>query len=137
MPKISLVIMTYNEEHNIERCLDSAAGIVDEMLVVDSFSKDKTVALAEAKGARVILHPFDGHKEQRQYSISQSKHDYVLVLDADEALDDTLKASIAKVKENWTHECYQMNRMSNIEEVWIRHGGWYPDKKMRLFHKEK
>ena len=137
MPDISLVVMTYNEEHNIERCIDSAATVVEEILVVDSFSTDNTVALAEAKGARVIQHPFTGYKEQRAYTISQAKHDYVLVLDADEALDDRLRESIAKAKNNWTHECYHMNRMSNIEERWIKHGGWYPDRKMRLFHKEK
>ena len=133
MPELSLVIMTFNEASNIERCLDSAALVADEILVVDSYSKDNTVELAKAKGARVIMHPFLGFKEQRIYAISQAKYNCVLILDADEALDEKLRHSILSIKESWPSDCYTMNRMSNIDEQWIHHGGWYPDKKMRLF----
>jgi len=133
MIKISLVVITYNEAQNIERCLQSARSLVEEILVVDSFSEDDTVEIAKNLGAKVIQHPFAGYREQRAYSIGQAKYDHVLVLDADEALSPGLVKSIAKVKESWNHDCYFVNRMSSMGDRWIRHGGWYPDRKMRLF----
>lgn len=135
MKKISLVIITYNEANNIERCIDSARSVVDEILVVDSFSEDETQALAIAKGARLLTHAFAGYIEQKDYAIQQAKYDYILLLDADEALDDQLRQSIQTVRENWTHNCYRMNRLSNLGDQWIRHGAWYPDRKMRLFER--
>jgi glycosyltransferase involved in cell wall biosynthesis len=135
--EISLVVITYNEAKNIERCLDSAREVVDEILVVDSFSDDNTVELAKSKGAKVLLHPFTGYIEQRQYAIEQAKYERVLILDADEALDDQLRQSIQEVRQNWTHACYHMNRMSNLGDQWIRYGAWYPDRKMRLFERSQ
>lgn len=135
--QISLVVITYNEAKNIERCLDSAHEVVDEMLVVDSFSTDDTVDLAKAKGARVLQHAFAGYIEQKRYAIEQARFERVLLLDADEALDEQLRQSIQEVREHWTHPCYQMNRMSNLGDQWIRHGAWYPDRKMRLFERSK
>lgn len=137
MVAISLVVMTYNEEQNIARCLQSVQGLVDECLVVDSYSEDATVEIARQNGARVIQHPFEGHVQQRDYSIRQASHEKVLVLDADEAIDDRLYQSILEVKKNWTHDCYRMNRLSSMGERWIRHGGWYPDTKFRLFDRAK
>lgn len=134
---ISLVVITYNEEANIERCLKSAQSIVDELFVVDSFSDDQTVEIARSLGARVEQRPFSGYIEQKRYAISQAKFNRVLVLDADEALDEQLLKSVLHTKQNWTHDCYTMNRMSNLNDRWIRHGGWYPDKKMRLFDRRK
>ena len=96
MSAISLVVITYNEETNIERCLSSAADLVDEILVVDSFSTDKTLELAEALGARIIKHPFAGHKEQKEYAIAQAKNDRILTLDADEALDEKLILEVVR-----------------------------------------
>lgn len=131
--KISLVVITYNEAKNIARCLDSARGVVDEMLVVDSFSEDATLKIAKEKGARILQRRFTGYIEQKQYAIEQASFDRVLLLDADEALDEDLKTSIQQVKPIWPHPCYSMNRMSTLGERWIRHGAWYPDRKMRLF----
>ncbi|MBK6946695.1 MAG: glycosyltransferase family 2 protein [Haliscomenobacter sp.] len=133
MVKISLVVMTLNEAHNIRRCLESSIGIADELLVVDSLSTDDTVAISESLGARVILQPFLGFMEQRQFAINHAAHPFILILDADEVLSEQLRQSILQAKAHWTHDCYYMNRLSNIGDQWIRHGGWYPDRKMRLF----
>ncbi|GAB5555623.1 MAG: glycosyltransferase family 2 protein [Saprospiraceae bacterium] len=135
MRKISLVVITYNEANNIERCIDSARSVVDEILIVDSFSEDNTRDLAKAKGAKVLTHAFSGYIEQKDYAIKQAEHDCILLLDADEALDKQLRASITEIRENWTHNCYRMNRLSNLGDQWIRHGAWYPDRKMRLFER--
>lgn len=135
MKKISLVVITYNEANNIERCLDSARSVVDEILVVDSFSEDQTCELATAKGAKVIQHAFAGYIEQKDYAIHQAQYDYILLLDADEALDQELRESVQAIRENWTHNCYTMNRLSNLGDQWIHHGAWYPDQKMRLFER--
>ena len=137
MVKISLVVITFNEEKNIRRCLESAAGVADEILVVDSVSTDQTVTIAESLGARIILQPFLGYVEQKRFAIEQATHPYVLSLDADEALSEQLRQSILHVKAHWTHNCYYMNRLSNIGDQWIRHGGWYPDRKMRLFDRAR
>lgn len=137
MVKISLVVITFNEAHNIRRCLESARGIADEILVVDSVSTDQTTAIAESLGARVIIQPFLGYVGQKRFAIGQAVHPIVLSLDADEALSETLRQSILEVKSRWTRDCYSMNRLSNIGGRWIRHGGWYPDRKMRLFDRGK
>lgn len=137
MVKISLVVITFNEAQNIRRCLESANGIADEILVVDSLSTDETTAIAESLGARIISQPFLGYVGQKRFAIEQATHRIVLSLDADEALSQTLRESVLKVKANWNSDCYSMNRLSQIGGRWVRHGGWYPDRKMRLFDREK
>ncbi len=137
MIRISAVIITLNEEKNIVDCLESIGAVADELLVVDSFSTDDTVALARQAGARVLQHPFEGHMEQRAYSIAQAKYERVLVLDADERLSGELRRSIAAVRQNWTQDCYWCKRLSYFGGRWIRHGAWYPDRKMRLFDRRK
>ncbi|OAV44897.1 glycosyltransferase family 2 protein [Lewinella sp. 4G2] len=137
MEKISVVIITLNEEANLPRCLESVAGLADEVLVVDSLSTDDTVAIAEAAGAKVISQPFLGHREQKAFAIAVARNEYVLSIDADEALSDELRESIRSVLDNWTHDCYFMNRLNRFMGAWIRHGGWYPDRKMRLFDRRK
>ena len=137
MNKISAVIITFNEERNIERCLLSLKDVVDEMVVVDSFSKDKTKEICERHGARFIEHAFEGHIQQKNWAATQAHYDYVLSLDADEALHENLKQSILAVKENWTHDGYYMNRLTNYCGKWVKHCGWYPDKKLRLWNRTK
>ena len=137
MPKLSVVIITRNEEKNIGRCLDSVKEIADEIVVVDSFSTDGTEEICKAKGAKFFPHAFEGHIEQKNYAVTLTEYPYILSLDADEALDDILKKSIAEVKENWKCEGYEMNRLTNYCGKWIRHCGWYPDTKLRLFNKNK
>ena len=137
MIRLSVVIITFNEERNIERCIRSVQEVADEVLVVDSFSTDQTEALCKKSGARFIQHPFEGHIEQKSFAITQALYDHVLSLDADEALSEKLKTSILHTKENWNHSAYSMNRLTNYCGQWIRHGGWYPDSKVRLFEKGK
>jgi len=135
--KISAVIITYNEEANIERCLESLEGTADEVLVVDSFSTDRTADICKSKGVDFIQHPFEGHIEQKNYALSCAGNDYVLSLDADEALSDNLIQSIRAAKQNWRADGYSVNRLTNYCGKWIRHCGWYPDKKVRLWDRRK
>ncbi len=137
MVKLSVVIITYNEERNIERCIRSVLEIADEIVVVDSFSTDKTEQLCKQFGVRFIQHAFDGYVEQKNFALAQSTHDKILSMDADEVLSEELKASILAVKSNWKHSSYRMNRLNNYCGQWIRHCGWYPDRKVRLFEKGK
>jgi glycosyltransferase involved in cell wall biosynthesis len=137
MVKISAVIITFNEEKNIERCLKSLDGIVDEIVVVDSFSKDKTEEICLNHGVKFVSHAFEGHIEQKNWAITQASNPHVLSLDADEALDEILRNEILNIKNNWTHDAYSMNRLTNYCGKWIRHCGWYPDKKLRLWDSRK
>ena len=104
--RISAVIITLNEERNIGRCLESLVGVVDEIVVVDSYSTDRTREICESYHARVISHIFKGHIEQKNWAVLQASSPYILSLDADEALSDTLRDSILAVKENWTYDGY-------------------------------
>ncbi len=133
MIKLSVVIITFNEERNIGRCLDSVRLVADDIVVVDSFSKDKTKEICLAKGARFIEHIFEGHLQQKNWAITQAKFPYVLSLDADEELNFTLINSILEVKNNFEKTGYTMNRLTNYCGKWIHHSGWYPDTKLRLF----
>lgn len=137
MVKLSVVIITFNEEKNIGRCIESARQIADDTVVVDSFSKDNTKAICEEKGVRFVQHQFDGHIEQKNWAITQAKFPLVLSLDADEALDKTLQESILSVKNSWNNDGYSMNRLTNYCGKWIRHTGWYPDRKLRLWDSRK
>jgi len=137
MAEISVAIMTLNEEQKIERCLKSVKEVANEILVVDSFSTDRTEEICRNYGTRFIQHKFEGYIEQRKYCIENATHDYVLCIDADEELSKELIASILKVKNNWTHDGFEMNRLNSICGHWIRHSGWYPDRKVRLFDRRK
>jgi glycosyltransferase involved in cell wall biosynthesis len=135
--KISAVVITYNEEDNIGRCLESLKETADEIVVVDSFSSDRTAEICKNKGVRFIQHPFEGHIEQKNYALSCAHNDYVLSLDADEALSEELIQSIQAAKENWQEDGYSVNRLTNYCGKWIRHCGWYPDTKIRLWNRKK
>ncbi len=136
---LSVVIITFNESRNIKRCIDSVLPIAKEVLVLDSFSKDDTCEIARNLGARVEQHAFDGHIQQKNRAWQMAAHDWVLSLDADEALDDTLRQSIidAVSYNDQTIDGYSMNRLTNYCGKWVRHSGWYPDTKLRLFRKGK
>ena len=135
--KISAVVITFNEERNIGRCLDSLAGVADEIVVMDSFSTDGTENICRAKGARFLQHAFEGHIEQKNRALAQANYPHVLSLDADEALSETLRDAILAVKNDWRYDDYTMNRLTNYCGQWIWHSGWYPDRKLRLFDRRK
>ena len=108
-------------------------NLADEILVLDSQSTDKTVIIAREKGAIVYNQPFLGYVAQKKKAMALAKYDFILNLDADEALDEELNNSIQKVKENTESKAFTMNRCTNYCGKFIRHGLWYPDRKIRLF----
>ena len=134
--KISVAVITFNEDRNIERCLKSVTSLADEIVVVDSLSSDNTVAIAQANGAKVLHQKFLGYIEQKNFAIDQCANDWVLSLDADECLSDDLQNEILQLKNN-NHQPdgYIMPRLSRYCGQWIKHGAWYPDKKVRLFNR--
>ena len=134
--KLSVVIITLNEELNIGRCLQAAWQVADEILVVDSYSTDNTKQICLDTGANFIEHEFEGYIQQKNFAISKSGYDLVLSIDADEVLSNELITSILKVKQNPIYSSYSINRMSHYVDRFIRHGHWYPDIKIRLFKKD-
>ncbi|MFH1121561.1 MAG: glycosyltransferase family 2 protein [Bacteroidota bacterium] len=137
MTPLSVVIITLNEERNIGRCLASVAGIADDVVVVDSGSTDRTGDICHEFGARFITHPWLGFVETKNFANAQSKYPLILSLDADEALSEELYASILAVKETSVENAFTMNRLTNYCGKWIRHCGWYPDRKIRLFNRNQ
>jgi glycosyltransferase involved in cell wall biosynthesis len=134
---LSVVIITYNEEQNIARCIQAIQAIADDIVVVDSYSTDRTVMIAQQLGARVVSHAFEGHIQQKNFAITQALFTHIFSLDADEYPDQQLVEEIRKVKINWDAEGYSMNRLNNYCGRWIRHGAWYPDIKLRLWDSRK
>lgn len=134
---LTVAIITYNEEKNIGRCISSVLSVADEILVVDSFSTDKTEEICREYNARFLKNPFKGHIEQKNFALQCATHDYVLSLDADEALSPELLEEIKRVKANWQYDGYAFHRLTNYNGFWVRHCGWYPDTKLRLVKKEK
>jgi len=137
MIKLSVVIITLNEERNIGRCLESVKSIADEIVVVDSGSTDNTIEICHRFKTRVIHHPFEGHIQQKNWALSQANYHHILSLDADEALSEQLGDSILSVKNNWERDGYKFNRLTNYCGKWIRHGSWYPSRKLRLWDSRK
>lgn len=136
--KLSVVIITFNEEHNIRRCLDSLRDLADEVVVVDSMSTDKTRSIVEEyPNVRFISQAFLGYGPQKNFALEQAKNELVLSLDADEALSEELYASIKAALQNFAADGYTMNRLNSYGGRWVRHSGWYPDKKLRLWRKAK
>jgi glycosyltransferase involved in cell wall biosynthesis len=137
MIKLSAVIITFNEERNIVRCLQSLEGIADEIVVVDSFSTDNTEKLCRQFAVRFISHAFEGYMQQKKWACAQAAYDHILSLDADEVLSPELRNSILAVKSDWLADGYVFNRLTNYIGTWIRHSGWYPDRKLRLWDRHK
>lgn len=135
MNKLSAVIITFNEEKNIGRCIDSLLPVADEIVVLDSFSTDLTTTIASQKGAVVYQQSFAGYFQQKNNAFQLARHNYILSLDADEALSYELANSIRTEKRTFTNTAFQMNRCNIFCGKPIKHGLWYPDKKVRLFDK--
>jgi glycosyltransferase involved in cell wall biosynthesis len=135
MKPLSAVIITLNEEDKIGCCIDSLWRVADEIIVLDSFSTDNTVAIAKEKGAIVKQEKFAGYIEQKNRVLKFATHDYILSLDADETLSQELVSSILKAKEEFKSQAYSMNRYNQYCGQFINHGLWYPDRKIRLFDK--
>lgn len=139
MNKISVVIITFNEEKNIERCLKSVQDIADEIIVVDSFSTDRTKQICESfHNLKFIPHKWEGYSNSKNYGINSATNDLIFSIDADEVVSDELKKSINyfKQKELDVNVALTVNRLTNYCGKWIKHGGWYPDTKLRLWNRK-
>ena len=137
---LSIAIISLNEESNLRRCLQSAAGLAREIVVVDSGSTDKTCDVAREFGARVQHQDYLGQRDQKNVALSLCTMPWVLMLDCDEELPPELKAAIVAFFENGDAERYAGAKMARkvwFMGRWITHGDWYPDRKLRLFRRDK
>ena len=135
--KITATIITFNEESNIKAACESVAW-ADEVVVVDSESTDRTREIASACGARVITNAWPGFGAQKQFAVDQAQHEWIFSLDADERVSDELKNSIQNLRNvKQLADGYQIARRTFYQGRWIRGGGWYPDRQLRLFRKSK
>ena len=132
---VSILICTKNEERNLEQCLKSAAW-ADDIVVFDSLSDDQTVPLAQSLGARVVEREFDNFSAHKNWALDNIdfRHDWILILDADERVTEALAQEIAGVVQGSPQENagYYISRQNFFAGKWIRHGGWYPDWNLRL-----
>jgi glycosyltransferase involved in cell wall biosynthesis len=134
--KVSVVIVTLNEEAEIEPCLESVSW-ADEVIVVDAFSSDRTVEIARKYTDKVILRNWAGYADQKNWAVGQSRYDWVLSLDADERITLQLRDEISKIlKSGPSCSGYYIPRKNFFLGRWIRHGGWFPDYTLRLFEKK-
>lgn len=132
---VSVVIIAKNAATQIGDCIDSA-GFAAEILVVDSGSEDETRAIAEVRGCRVIEKEWLGFGQQKQFAVTQAKHDWVLCLDVDERVTPALEQSIREVLATPATHAYRMARRNRFLGRWLAHGEGYPDWSLRLFHRQ-
>ena len=136
MVKIAAAIITLNEERNIERCLKSLSNCVDEIVVLDSYSKDRTAEICARYNVNFIQEVWMGYAQSKNLLNTHIKSDYIFSIDADEALDQTMINDLLRLKKEGIDGIYEVNRKTNYCGKWIRHCGWYPEYKMRLFPKQ-
>jgi len=135
--KISATIITLNEQKNIVRAIESLR-CCDEIVVVDCGSNDRTREAAEKLGARVLESQWRGFAGQKNYAASEASHDWILSIDADEAVSEALEAEIWQIKKSGPQfDGYTMPRLARYLGRWILHSGWYPDRKVRLYDRRK
>ena len=133
---LSVAIITLNEGQNIGPCLDSVRW-AKEVVVCDSGSSDQTVSIAAGRGARVFEDPWRGFAEHKALAVARCRQPWVLVLDADERVPEALRAEIGAVLARPAADGYTLARQNYFLGAWIRHGGWYPDRSLRLFRRER
>ncbi|MBD5308785.1 MAG: glycosyltransferase family 2 protein [Bacteroides sp.] len=135
MTPISATILTFNEERSIEQCLRSLEDVADEIIVVDACSTDRTAEICRQwPHCRVAVRPMNGYGAQRQYATSLASYDYVLAIDADEALSPSLRNEIIRLKkQGLDHRGYSFSRLNFYCGIPVKHSGWYPDTQIRLF----
>ena len=135
--KITATIITLNEERNVARAVESLR-CCDEILIVDSGSTDRTVELAEKLGVRVLEASWLGYAAQKNWAAEHATNEWILSLDADEALSEALEAEIWNLKKSGPeYDAYTMPRLARYLGRWIYHSGWYPDRKVRLYDRRK
>jgi (heptosyl)LPS beta-1,4-glucosyltransferase len=131
--RISAVIITFNEERNIGRCIRSIQAFADEIIVLDSFSTDRTPQICMEEGVKFHQREWAGYSNAKNYLNSLATGDMIFSIDADEAVDEDLCCELMRVKGSRIMALYEVNRITNYCGKWIRHSGWYPDIKLRLF----
>lgn len=135
--KISATIITYNEQNNIARAIESLR-FCDEVVVVDSGSVDRTVEIADKLGARVLEHPWHGFAKQKNFAAEEARFDWIFSIDADESLSEALEGEMWQLKKHGPqHDAYTVPRLAQYLGRWILHSGWYPDRKIRLYNRQK
>ena len=137
MQQLSVIIITLNEEKNIGRCLESIKDIADDIVVVDTFSKDATERICRQYKVNFIQREWQSFSSDKNFANSQAKYDYVFSIDADEALSNQLKNTILSAKKQGFDGIYKMNRLTNYCGKWIKHCGWYPDTKIRIWNRNE
>jgi glycosyltransferase involved in cell wall biosynthesis len=134
---LSCIVITRNEQHNIDRCL-SSVKFCDEIIVVDSESSDNTVPLAKKYTQKIFTVPWKGYTEQRNHALQLATNDWVLSLDADEEIDEDLKEEIlSTIKKSEKSSAFLIPRKTLHSGKWIKYGGWYPNYLTRLFKKSE
>ncbi len=134
---LSVVILTKNEEANIDECVASIKGWADEIIIVDDLSTDNTVALAQQLADKVLIKKMEVEGTHRNWAYAQAKNSWVLSLDADEKVTPELKEEISLILPVTKDACFSIPLRNFIGDYWVRYGGWYPAGKVRLFRKEK
>ena len=138
MPALTAILIAYNEELDLPRALASLAGVADEIILVDSGSTDRTCHIAREFGARVYARKLDGLAEQKNYAASLASNDWLLSIDCDEELSPELRSSILAWKQEQPVKTgYDFPLMTSYLGGWIRHSGWYPDYKLRLYRRDR
>lgn len=137
MQALSTVIITFNEEKNIARCLESLKAVADEIIVLDSFSTDRTAQICEGFGVKFVQRAWEGYSPSKNYANSLAANDWILSLDADEALSPALQEELLRIKRADALQSMSFNRLTNYCGTWIKHSGWYPDRKFRLFNRKR
>ena len=134
-PLLSVAIITHNEQHNLSRTLASVA-FAGEIIIVDSGSTDRTVEIARSFGASVSIEPWKGFAAQKNSAISKCRGAWILSLDADEELSPELQSQLQTLLPTSPPvDAYFLKRRNLFLKRWIRHGGYYPDPKLRLFRR--
>lgn len=137
MPALTAILIAYNEERDLPRALASLDGVADEIILVDSGSTDRTCEIARSRGARVYTRQLDSLAEQKNYAASFSSNDWLISIDCDEELSPELRASLLSWKQTVPEEHgYNVCRLTNYLGGWIRHSGWYPDYKVKVYRRD-
>jgi glycosyltransferase involved in cell wall biosynthesis len=138
-PSVSACVIAYNDESHIERCLASLAWADERIVVVDDRSDDATESIARDMGASVMRHRYRGNVEQKNFALEQAQHEWVLSLDADEALSDGLAGKLRAflASEDGRVDGVELNRITRHLGRWIRHGDFHPDWQLRLFRRSR
>jgi len=134
---LSVVVITKNEEDNIAKCLSSAYNWADEILIVDDESSDGTVAVAQKYANRILHRRMDNEGAHRNWAYTQAKNEWVLSLDADEYVTEELKEEISSAVHDTQYHAYSIPLRNYIGDYWVKHSGWYPAGKLRMFIKSR